>query len=356
MPHMKAWQLDGLGGPLRATEVPIPVARPGTVLVEIEAVPLVSYQRDYVEGKLPHYRPPRGPFTIGTSAVGTIHAVGPDVWQLRAGQRVITSAHFVTTEQVTDPAQLLIGLTAYGDGQRVQADWRDGTLAEYALLPAAAVTPVDGLDHLDATQLAVAPRHLVPYGGLLRGRLAAGETVIVVGATGAFGGAAALLALAMGAGRVLAAGRNRDALASLARIAGPRLVPIALTGDVDADAATLRAAGPAELAFDMVGHASDPNATLAALRALRRRGRLVLMGSMTVSLPIPYNEVMLGDLEIIGQFMYPADAGSRLLALVRGGLLDLTRITPRVYPIADLPAALDAAATAASLECVVVRA
>ncbi len=79
------------------------------------------------------------------------------------------------------------------------------------------------------------------------------------------------------------------------------------------------------------------------------------MGSMTVDLPIPYTQAMLNDLEILGQFMYSADAYRRLLDLVRAGLLDLRAVKPRVFPPAALPEALDAAAVAGSLEVVVVR-
>lgn len=42
------------------------------------------------------------------------------------------------------------------------------------------------------------------------------------------------------------------------------------------------------MVLDTVGGATDPSATLAALNALRRNGRLVLMGSMTVDLPVSY--------------------------------------------------------------------
>ncbi len=75
----------------------------------------------------------------------------------------------------------------------------------------------------------------------------------------------------------------------------------------------------------MVGGATDPRSTLAALTSLRRGGRLVLMGSMTVDLPIPYTAVMLNDWEILGQFMYPASAYRRLLDLLRSGLLEPRR-------------------------------
>ena len=161
----------------------------------------------------------------------------------------------------------------------------------------------------------------------------------------------------MGAARVIAAGRNRDALAALARVAGPRVKPVALTGDVGADAGAIREAsgGGAEIAFDMVGNAGDARSTLAALTSLKRNGRLVLMGGMTVDLPLPYTQVMLNNWEILGQFMYPARAYRRLVDLVRAGLLDIRAITPRVFALPALADAMEAAASAGSLECVVVR-
>ena len=109
------------------------------------------------------------------------------------------------------------------------------------------------------------------------------------------------------------------------------------------------------MAFDMVGNAADPNATLAALNSLRRGGRLVLMGSMTTALPIPYTMMMLNGWEILGQFMYPASAYRRLLEMLRGGLLDVSAIQPRLYPLADLPQAMEAAAAAGNLEYVVMH-
>jgi alcohol dehydrogenase len=104
----------------------------------------------------------------------------------------------------------------------------------------------------------------------------------------------------------------------------------------------------------MVGGATDPSATLAALRSLKPRGRLVLMGSMSAVLPISYMELMFNSWEIIGNFMYANDAYRRLLNLVRAGLLELEAVQPRVFPMHQLREAMDAAAHAKSLECVVV--
>lgn len=354
---MKAWRLDRLGGDLRFENVPIPEVRPGSILVRVEASTLMSYMKSYVEGRLLPYHAPVGGFTPGGNCVGTIRAVGKDVWQLAPGRRVLLSSLFRSAENVPDPAQILIGLTSFGpDSEKVQADWPDGTLAEYALFPASAVFPADGFE-IDATQLAVVSRFVIPYGGLVRGRLAAGETLIVNGATGAYGSAAVLVALAMGAGRVVAAGRNTNKLERLVRLAGKAVVPVALSGNRQKDAAALReaAGGGAEIAFDMVGGASEPSSTLAALDSLRRGGRLVLMGSMTVDLPVPYLQLMINNLEIVGNFMHPAAAYRNVLAMIRSGALPVTTIVPKVFLLADLPAAMEAAASADSLECVVVK-
>jgi alcohol dehydrogenase len=354
---MKAWQLERLGGELSFNDVHTPEPRPGSVLVRIEASALMSYLKAYVEGKLPIYNPPPGPFTIGTNGVGVVEAVGRDVWHLKPGQRVVLSSHFVAAENVEDPAQVLIGLTSSADAAPVLADWPDGTLAEYALMPAEAVTPAEDLDELDASQLVTIGRCIIPFGGLLRGRLSAGETLVVNGATGAYGTAAVLVGVAMGAAHVIAAGRNRDALEAVARAGGPRVSTVTLTGNVQNDAGALREAssGGAHMAFDMVGQARDPNSTLAALHSLRRGGRLVLMGSMTTDLPLPYTTVMLNSWEILGQFMYPASAYRRLLDLLRSGQLDISAIRPRVYPLAALPEAMEAASTAGNLECIVMQ-
>lgn len=160
----------------------------------------------------------------------------------------------------------------------------------------------------------------------------------------------------MGASQVVAPAHNATALAALEAYGRGRIVTVAATGQPQTDCNGIRAAanGSVDLAFDMVGGARDPNMTLAALRSLRREGRLVLMGSMTADLPVPYTEVMLNGWEIIGQFMYPRDAYRRLLSLAGTGALDFATVRPLVYGIADLNAAIDRAATAAGLQRVLI--
>jgi alcohol dehydrogenase len=79
------------------------------------------------------------------------------------------------------------------------------------------------------------------------------------------------------------------------------------------------------------------------------------MGSMAVDLPISYMQLMINSLEIIGNFMHPVDAYRKVLAMVRSGELDVRAITANVFPLAGLPAAMDAAARAGNLESVVVK-
>ena len=63
------------------------------------------------------------------------------------GQRVVTSSHLVASENVQEPGQILIGVTSPGGiGDALQQSWKDGTLAEYVLLPAETITPIEGLD------------------------------------------------------------------------------------------------------------------------------------------------------------------------------------------------------------------
>ncbi|WP_035854945.1 quinone oxidoreductase family protein [Cryptosporangium arvum] len=332
---MKAWRLDAT---LTFGDVPDPEPPDGAVVVRLEAAPILSYFRAYVAGTLRHYHRPTGPFTPGTSGVGVVERVGRGVFTLATGQRVLVTGNYTAAENVPDPARGLIGLTS--ETPAVRDTWRDGTLAEKVVAPVSTVTPVPaGLGDVVAVT-----RCLVPYGGLLRGRLTPGETVVVNGATGAFGSAGVHVAKALGAARVVAAGRNPAVLERLAAL--ERVVPVRLTGSVPADADALRAAagGPVDLALDLVGGAVSPDSTLAALAALRRTGRLVLMGSASAPLPIDYTALMLAGTEIIGNFMYPDDAPARLLTLVAAGLLDLGAIPAASFPLAELPAAMDAAA------------
>lgn len=121
--------------------------------------------------------------------------------------------------------------------------------------------------------------------------LEAGETVITAPVTDSFGGAAVLVALAMGA-RVIAMGRNFAALQKVAASSEPvEAVPI--TGDVQAETEALRKFGLADTLFDI----SPPEAAKSThiksgILALRPSGRVSLMGGIREDISIPYTVVM----------------------------------------------------------------
>jgi alcohol dehydrogenase len=112
---------------------------------------------------------------------------------------------------------------------------------------------IGAIEAADAVSWCALGTLLVPYGGFLAANLRAGETVLVSGATGNFGSAAVAVALAMGAGCVIAPGRNETVLRDLARRFGPRLRPVKLTGDEVEDRKRMGQAvpGPIDCVLDI---------------------------------------------------------------------------------------------------------
>jgi alcohol dehydrogenase len=361
---MKAWRLHSTGR-LELHDADVPSARPGGVVVRMQAAPVLSYMGKVMDGSLKYALPPL-PFVPGTNGLGVVETVGPGVYHVKPGQRVILNPHHLADERIAEPAQILIGLTAMGSARlpgistetlALQRDWPDGVFAEYAQVPASCVTPVTGLEAVPAQRLAALSKFLVPYGGFLRGHFAVGETAIVNGASGYFGSAAVLIALAMGAARVIAAGRDRGALDAVVGAGGSRIHAVALSGDVERDAEALRSAagGGADFALDMVGRANSSASTLSALKALRRRGRLVLMGSVSEPLSISVGEMLANDWSVTGQFMYPKEAPGQLLALIAADLLHLDSLNLQSFALSELPAAMDAAAKMRALDATIVE-
>jgi alcohol dehydrogenase len=349
----KAWRLHAHDD-LRFDEVATPAPAHDGVLVRIEAGMVLSYTAKVLSGSLPYRLPPL-PFVPGTNAIARVVAVGDDVTHVREHDRVFLSPHLRGDVPDGEPPQILIGLTATVTtpaALALQARWRDGVFAEIAHWPAACVTPLVGLDDRPAAELIGLAKLIVPFGGLQRSGLRGGDTIIVNGATGYFGSGAVILAAAMGAGRVVAVGRNAAALARLRAAFGPRIVTATVTGEADKDLAIIRGAagGAADVALDLLGSAKSTSTTLSTLRTLRRGGRLVIMGSAEVPLEVSFRELLANDWEIVGQFMYARHAPGQLAALAASGLLDLTKINVRTFTLDQFRQAVDAAASMEGLD------
>jgi alcohol dehydrogenase len=342
----KAWRLHAHND-LRFDEVETPKPAPDGVIVRIEAGKVLS-------GSVPYSLPPM-PFVPGTNAIARVVAAGDSVTHVGSGDRVFLSPHLRGDVPDREPPQILIGLTVMAPTEAalaLQSRWRDGVFAEIAHWPAACVTPLTGLDDRPVTELIGLAKLIVPFGGLQRSGLRGGQTIIINGATGYFGSGAVMLAVAMGAARVVAVGRKQAALELLRKAFGPRVIPAIVSGDAAKDLAIIRhaAGGGAEVALDLLGAAKSTSTTLSSLRALKRGGRLVLMGSAEVPLELSFREMLANDWEVVGQFMYDRTAPAQLAALAADGLLDLRKIVVTTFKLADFRQAVEAAALMQSLD------
>ena len=325
---MKAAVLKAFGTPLEVETLPDPHPGAGEVVVDIVAAPVLAYAADVYSGARQY--PLLLPSAVGAGAVGRVRAVGPDATRLSPGDWVFCDPTVRARDEAVTPDILLQGLIAPGPGaQRLQAHFRHGSFAEQQLLPLESAYRLGALDAADAGRWCALGSCLVPYGGLLAADLQAGETVLISGATGHFGSAGVAVALAMGAGCVVATGRNEAVLADLVRRFGARVVPVALTGHEPEDQQRLRQAvpGPVDKVLDILPPLPDAALVRTAAMMVRPRGTVVLMGGQRGELALNYAHLMRNGITVRGQYMYPRDAPARLAALVRTGLLSLADFT-----------------------------
>ena len=165
---------------------------------------------------------------------------------------------------------------------------------------------------------------MVAYGGLCDIGLRAGETIIVAPATGNFGSAAVFVALAMGAGKVIAMGRNTDKLQQILEGTGHRVKTVAITGDVEADTSVIKAHGPVDAYFDISPKLdSTPSHMKSGIASLRPKGRISFMGGISGDVQIPYLGVVFKGLTLHGTFMYTRKQADELIKLVESGMLPI---------------------------------
>jgi NADPH2:quinone reductase len=124
-----------------------------------------------------------------------------------------------------------------------------------------------------------------------RARLAAGETLLVLGAAGGVGLTAVEIGKALGA-RVIAVARGADKLAVAKAAGADHLI------DASADlTAEVRALGGADVVYDPVGGA----AFTAAMRACNREARILTIGFASGEVPqIPANHLLVKNITVIG--------------------------------------------------------
>ena len=299
------------------------------------------------------------PLVIGSSAIGRIESIGTDATSLVPGQLVLIDCYIRGRD---NPMNVILSGYTYGalDGGKklMEGEWRDGSYAEYAKIPLENCFVLDekrllgepdqgGLGYQQA-DLARIFFHAIAYGGLRDLDIQAGNTVIVAPATGSFGGAAVPVAAAMGA-RVIAAGRNVDALKKIAATSPGRVEIAQLkTDDVKADLQTLQKFGQIDAFIDFSPNAAAKSTHIeSCLMALKPYGKASLMGGIHAHVPIPYFHVMFNNLQLRGKFMYERSDVLGLIKLYERGLLKLGAAggykSPLVFPLEDWSKAFDEA-------------
>ena len=325
---MKAAVLEAFGSPLAIRSVPDPVLGTGEVIVDVVAAPVGSYTDEVISGARKYLLDL--PVVLGCGAIGRVRATGPDATHLEAGDWVFCDPTVRSRDDALSPDITLQGWSARGEGgMRLQRYFRDGAFAERIRTPTENAIRIGPIDAANAPRWCALTLLLVPYGGLLAARLQPGETLLVSGATGNFGSAAVAVALAMGAGCVVAPGRNESVLADLARRFGARVRPVRLCGDEAEDRERMRAAapGPIDCVLDILPPSATTVPVRAALMTVRPYGRVALMGGVGMlggpGLELPYPWIMRNCITIHGAWMYRPEAVVGMAALIRCGLLDL---------------------------------
>ena len=331
---MKALVVEFPGQPLTLKTVPVPSATPGSCVVKVLVVQADDKTPHIIKG-IPGYTIPPN-FVPAAHAIGRIAAVGFDTTALRVGQLVMLEG-FIRARDDPNDVQVLWGITAglTPESVRFMADnWAMGCMAEYVRAPLENCYPLDerrlcgsplegGLGYTfdDLLQL---PTQLVAMGGLRAIDVKPGERIIVAPATGAFSGAAVQVAVAIGA-QVIAMARNRALLERVQQVSPTGRVEIVpITGDPEADTASLKQWGPVDAYIDLSPpSASESTHIRSCFPALRKYGRACLMSIISHDVAVPYTLLTWNSLTIKGQFMYERDDARLLIKMAETGVLKL---------------------------------
>lgn len=271
MPQMMtAIAVRGGSGPadsLHAARLPRPVPHDGEVLLRVLAAGVNRPDILQREGRYPP--PPGSPDTLGLEVAGEV-VEGSGRWQ---------------------------------EGDRVCALLGGGGYSEYVAVDARHVLPIPrGLEPVEAA--ALPETVFTVYANVFEhGRLRAGETLLVHGATSGIGVMAIQMAKAAGA-RVIATSRAADK-AEAARELGADHAVDTSTQDF---AEVAREAGGVDVALDMVGAPYFAR----TLEALNTGGRIVyIAGQGGNELQVPVSGIMRKRAVITGSTLRPRDADEK---------------------------------------------
>jgi alcohol dehydrogenase, propanol-preferring len=290
VPTMKAAVVKQFGKPLVIEEVPVPQPGPGEVLVKVKACGVCHTDLHAASGDWPVKPVP--PFIPGHEAAGIVSALGPGVTNLKVGDAVgVAWLHDACLAcEYCETGWETLCEHQHNTGYSV-----NGGFAEYVIASAAFAA------RLPATVdfAAIAPilcAGVTTYKGLKETEARPGEWVVISG-VGGLGHVAIQYAKAMGL-KVAAVDIAEDKL-KLARATGADLAVNALTGDAVEKVLAATSGG----AHGILVTAVSTAAFAQALKMVRRKGTVSLVGLPPGEFPTPIFDVVLKRITVRGSIV-----------------------------------------------------
>jgi len=344
---VRAARFYSLTAPLVVEDVDEPVLRPGSAIVRVQAAFVPPFIGEVLNGNLQQSLPP-APFTPGFDTIGIVEEVAPDVDGLRVGDHVYCNHAYETQGELGADDYCFIGNFALqANGMNLLKEWPNGSFAERVVLPALCLAPLRNAARFDPALLCRLGWIGTAYGALTRAGLRRGQTVVINGATGLVGTSAVMLALALGARRIVAVGRSRKVLRTLKELDSQCIATVCLKEleEKHASEAIIDATeGGSDIVVD-AANAGTPESAMNAFTSLRRGGAMALVSDSTVTLPISYMTVVDRGLSIVGTMWFRQSATTEFIGLVDSGVFDITRFEPTAYDLDHINEAIKAAAT-----------
>lgn len=239
---------------------------------------------------------PSHPLTPGEGVIVDVRAAGvafPELLQTRGEYQLKPPLPFVPGAEVSGVVRSAPADASVKAGDRVAAMCGLGAFAEVVVAPAFFTFELpEQLDFAQGASL-IFNYHTVLFALQLRGRLQAGEWVLVHGAAGGVGTAALQVAKGLGAHTIGVV--SSDEKERVARAAGADEV-VRADGPWKDQAKELSGGG-VDLVLDPVGGDRFTD----SLRSLREGGRVVVVGFTGGSIPeVRVNRLLLNNVEVIG--------------------------------------------------------
>ena len=324
---MKAVRIHEHGGPevLRLDEIDRPSPGLRQVLVRVLGVS-INHLDLWVRRGMPGFAVDF-PRVLGCDGTGEIVEVGEGVTAFGPGQKVVLEPGYTNAgpEWDRDDADHL------APDYSIRGEHSDGYDAEFVVLDERYVFPLpDGMDPVQAA--AVPLVFLTAWGMIERAELAAGETVLVLGAASGVGSAAIQIANHLGA-RVISTAGSEDKRA-LGLELGAEAVVDHRSEDWPKEVKKLTDGQGCDVVIEHVGPATWEG----SMRSLARLGRLVTCGGTTgakVSMMLPH--LFIKNLSILGSTMGPR--GSLPVIFDRVARGHYRPVVDSVVPMSEVAAA-----------------